>query len=213
MLPSCAQLRQPGTSHPPLRAARQRWLQSQHRARQGAHRRPNPAGRASGGTRRSRSTRRDRSLPAVPVLRRPHDHCRSLCTRRHTARPTVFRMRGSGCDPMTILVLSRRHPFAGTSRSRAAPVSSQRLQPPPEHHRPRLYQVAECVGRGQPAIIGASQLSPASPNSSPGKRAAPPNPHRRPSPHRFPAGSFFGGFRTPALLPGPLLAPGRHPKP
>jgi hypothetical protein len=29
----------------------------------------------------------------------------------------------------------------------------------------------------------------------------------------FPAGSFIGGFRTPALLPGPLLAPGRHPKP
>jgi hypothetical protein len=27
------------------------------------------------------------------------------------------------------------------------------------------------------------------------------------------AGSFFGGFRTPALLPGVPLAPGRHPKP
>jgi hypothetical protein len=31
--------------------------------------------------------------------------------------------------------------------------------------------------------------------------------------HRFSAGSFFGGFRTPALLPGIPLAPGRHPKP
>jgi hypothetical protein len=30
---------------------------------------------------------------------------------------------------------------------------------------------------------------------------------------RFPAGSFFGGFRTPALLPGPPLAPRRHPNP
>ena len=28
-----------------------------------------------------------------------------------------------------------------------------------------------------------------------------------------PAGSFFGGFRTPAQLPLPPLAPGRHPKP
>jgi hypothetical protein len=30
---------------------------------------------------------------------------------------------------------------------------------------------------------------------------------------RFPAGSFFGGFRTPALVPQPPLALGRHPKP
>src|SRR5690242_20808633 len=35
----------------------------------------------------------------------------------------------------------------------------------------------------------------------------------RTSLHRFSAGSFFGGFRTPALLPGVPLAPGRHPKP
>ena len=47
----------------------------------------------------------------------------------------------------------------------------------------------------------------------PGNAAATPNPHRRPSPRRFPAGSFFGGFWTPAPLLVRLLAPGRHPKP
>jgi hypothetical protein len=46
-----------------------------------------------------------------------------------------------------------------------------------------------------------------------GKVAAEPNPHRRRSPHRLPAGSFFGGFQSPAPLPGRPLAPGRHPKP
>jgi hypothetical protein len=66
-------------------------LQSQHRARQGAYRRPNPAGRASGSARHRRSARHHRSSPAVPVLRRPHDHCRSLCARRPTPRPTVLR--------------------------------------------------------------------------------------------------------------------------
>src|SRR5262249_4716286 len=37
------------------------------------------------------------------------------------------------------------------------------------------------------------------PKPSPAKTSAAPNPHRRPNAHRFPAGSFFGGFRTPAL--------------
>ena len=38
-----------------------------------------------------RSGHRDRSSPAVPVLRRPHDHCRGLCPRRRTARPALRR--------------------------------------------------------------------------------------------------------------------------
>jgi hypothetical protein len=33
---------------------------------------------------------------------------------------------------------------------------------------------------------------------SPGNAAVEPNPHRRLTAHRLPAGSFFGGFRTPA---------------
>jgi len=47
----------------------------------------------------------------------------------------------------------------------------------------------------------------------PANAAAAPNPHRRSGIHWFPAGSFFGGFRTPAPLPQPALAPARHPKP
>jgi hypothetical protein len=78
-------------SHPPLRAARQRQLQGQHCACQRADRRPSVARRSAAGARRRRSARRDRSSPAVPVLRRPHDHCRNLCARRHTAWPTILR--------------------------------------------------------------------------------------------------------------------------
>jgi hypothetical protein len=48
---------------------------------------------------------------------------------------------------------------------------------------------------------------------SPANAAARPNPHRRPAARRCPAGSFFGGFRTPAPTPGRLLALSRHPKP
>jgi hypothetical protein len=70
----------------------QRRLQGQHRTCQGADGRLNPGGRAAAGsTGHSRSGRHDRSSPAVPVLRRPHDHCRSLCARRRAARPTVLR--------------------------------------------------------------------------------------------------------------------------
>src|SRR5262249_33320438 len=53
----------------------------------------------------------------MPVLRRPHDHCRGLCPRRRTARPALRRW-----DPdlilMTFLPLPRQHPFARTFRSR-----------------------------------------------------------------------------------------------
>src|SRR5215813_7877765 len=38
----------------------------------------------------------------------------------------------------------------------------------------------------------------ASSKPSPGNAAAEPNPHSRPTAHQLPAGSFFGGFRTPA---------------
>src|SRR5712671_2528999 len=47
-------------------------------------------------------------------------------------------------------------------------------------------------------IIGGFQLSAILRKPSPGNAAAEPNPHRRPTAHRLPAGSFFGGFRTPA---------------
>ena len=51
---------------------------------------PNAGGRSTG-RRRSRSARHSRSSSAVPLLRRPHDHCRGLCARHRTARPALRR--------------------------------------------------------------------------------------------------------------------------
>lgn len=84
---------------------------------------------------------------------------------------------------------------------------------PSGHHPPALDQAVAHVSSGQSAVKTGFAPSAIPIKPSPGKLAAAPNPHRRPSLHRFSAGSFFGGFRTPALLPGVPLAPGRHPKP
>ena len=84
---------------------------------------------------------------------------------------------------------------------------------PSGHHPPVLDQAGAHGSSGQSAVKTGFAPSAIPIKPSPGKLAAAPNPHRRPSLHRFSAGSFFGGFRTPALLPGIPLAPGRHPKP
>jgi hypothetical protein len=77
------------SSHPPLRAVGQRRLQGQHCACQGADGCPNAGSQFAGSTRHSRSRHYDRSSPAVPLLRRPHDHCRGLCARMRTAWPAL----------------------------------------------------------------------------------------------------------------------------
>ena len=105
------------TSHPPLRAAGERQLQGQHRARQAVDGCSNGAGRSAGSAPHRRSGRHHRSSSAMPVLRRPHDHCRGLCPRRRTARPARRRW-DPDLIPMTFLPLLRQHPFARTSRSR-----------------------------------------------------------------------------------------------
>src|ERR1700731_2706763 len=84
---------------------------------------------------------------------------------------------------------------------------------PSGHHPPALDQAVAHVSSGQSAVKTGFAPSAIPIKPSPGKLAAAPNPHRRPSLHRFSAGSFFGGFRTPALLPRVPPAPGRHPKP
>ena len=53
----------------------------------------------------------------MPVLRRPHDHCRGLCPRRRTARPALQRW-DPDLIPMTFHPLPWQHPFARTFRSR-----------------------------------------------------------------------------------------------
>src|SRR5258705_7479389 len=87
------------------------------------------------------------------------------------------------------------------------------MQAPTAHHPPVLNRAVGHGSSGQSAVTTGFPLSAIPRKPCPGKLAAAPNPHRRPSPHRSPAGSFFGGFPTPALLRGPPLALGRHPKP
>jgi hypothetical protein len=55
--------------------------------------RSNGGGRSADSARHRRSGPHDRPSSAMPLLRRPPDHCRGLCARWHTARPTVLRCR------------------------------------------------------------------------------------------------------------------------
>jgi hypothetical protein len=106
-------------SHPPLRIARQRHLQGQHRARQRTDRRASGSGGSAGTTRRGPGRqRRSRPSPAMPLLRRPHDHRRELWARRRTPRPAIARSRGHGHDPMTRITASLHLPPAGEPRFR-----------------------------------------------------------------------------------------------
>jgi hypothetical protein len=95
----------------------------------------------------------------------------------------------------------------------AALVSSQQLQAPAGHLALVLNHTVKHRSSDHSPSIASFQLSAILRKPSPGKLAAAPNPIDGQVLTRFPAGSFFGGFRTPAPLPQPPLAPGRHPKP
>src|SRR4029077_13299561 len=73
---------------------------------------------------------------------------------------------------------------------------------------PVLDQAVGRVSTGQSTLVPGFQLSAIWPKSFHGKVAAPPNLHRRAGPHRFPAGSFFGGFPTPAPYTGSIAPAG-----
>jgi hypothetical protein len=88
-----------------------------------------------------------------------------------------------------------------------------RRQAPAGHHRPVLNQPVSDNPSHQFAIISGFQLSAIFTKPSAGNPAAATNPHRQSSVHRFPAGSFFRGFRTPALYRIDRSCSGRHPKP
>src|SRR6516162_8018713 len=83
----------------------------------------------------------------------------------------------------------------------ATPVSSRRLPAPAGHHGLILNHTVEHGSSGQSAIISGFHLSPILGKPSLAKAATTPNSHRRPTAYRCPAGSFFGGFRTPASIP------------
>ena len=112
-------------------------------------------------------------------------------------RSTAWRARCSSC--------SQRWPVARSGGCDETPLV--------EHHAPVPNQLAKYGVSHQFAIIGGFQLSAIFRKPSLARAAAPPNLHKRPSTHCFPARSFFGGFRTPAPIPGRPFAPGRHPKP
>ena len=136
-----------------------------------------------------------RSLPAAPP---------------RAARPPAP---GSGFKAMIVLAVSLPCSLPEHLVPDATPVSSQRLQAPTGHH-PLVFNYA--IGHSSSAQCATNsclQLSAILRKPSPGQPAAASNPHRQPSSRRCPAGSFFGGFPTPASLPGSTLTPGRHPKP
>ena len=61
---------------------------------------------------------RRRPSPAMPLLRRPHDHCRELRARRPTARSAVLPGRGQNRDTMTSATDLSHCPPAGEPRFR-----------------------------------------------------------------------------------------------
>ena len=121
-------------SHPPLRIARQCHLQSNHCSRQRADRR---ASNGDGSVNRARQRRHGHrcwrgSSPAMPLLRRSHDHCRELRARRPTARSAVVPGRGQNRDTMTPVTALSHCPPAGEPRFRRRTA----VAPPPLTGRP-----------------------------------------------------------------------------
>jgi hypothetical protein len=102
---------------------------------------------------------------------------------------------------MTILARSWQPPFAGSSHSRRCAGFIPAPASPAGHLALVLNHTVEHGSSGQSAIISGFHLSPILGKPSLATAAATPNPHRRPTAHRCPAGSFFGGFRTPASIP------------
>ena len=142
--------------------------------------------------------RRCRSSPAMPLLRRAHDHCRELRVRRRTPRPAVTPTQQRQRSAMTPVTASAHLPPAGNA-SGAASLSPHPLQKHTTH--PRSGQNRPLDHLSSVKIATAIVLlSPTTPvGASPAQPGAPSNPHSRRPPTRRPAGSFLGGFRTPAL--------------
>jgi integrase len=121
---------------PPLRAARQRRLQRQHRACQGADRRARAVGGYTDRAQQPGSNGQcgDRPSPAMPLLRRADDHRRNLRAQPCAARPAGWSPRQDRDTMTTVVTPSHRSP-AGGRRSRcrspiAASPQNTRAVPP-----------------------------------------------------------------------------------
>jgi len=110
--------------------ARQRHLQGQYRARQGADRYAPAVDRSVNGTGRPGRDRRRRGRlpPAMPLLRRPHDHRRELRTWRCTSRPALAASRGQDRYAMTPITASSQLLPTGNLAAGIAPLSPRRLR-------------------------------------------------------------------------------------
>ena len=151
----------------PLRAARQRRLQNQCRARQRADRCARVGDGSIGGARRNVPGRRrhSRPSPAMSLLRRPHDHRRNLRVRWHAPRPTIVQRRRQNRDAMTTLTAALHYPPAGVSRSRRrtdfipAPAKADAKPPIVPKSLRRVQQRRPILDRGrQSAVNNAGQL-------------------------------------------------------
>ena len=123
----------------------------------------------------------DRSSPAVPLLRRPHDHRRGLwrAAAHRAARPPAP---GAGFDAMTFLLLSLQHPFAGTFSFPAPhpfhPGACKRRHDITDQSPIRPSSTAAAAHPQSSAALGSQRSSQ---NHPPPKPLPRPNPHRRPS--------------------------------
>ena len=111
----------------------------------------------------------------------------------------AFEQPGSGFDAMIVLIVSSQHRSPKNLVPGAPPVSSQRCtRRQRTTHQPSTGPSSTPV-TASPQSPGAFSPQQCLAKPSRCNAAAEPNPHRRPTAQRLPAGSFFGGFRTPAL--------------
>src|SRR5262249_40589816 len=92
---------------------------------------------------------------------------------------------------------SPEHSVPGGATS--SPWCLQTLAP---YHRPVPDQAIEHHSSDHSAVIPGAQLSAVFAKPSTATAAQTSNPHSRPAAHRLPAGSFIGGFPTPAPYSG-----------
>jgi hypothetical protein len=132
----------------------------------------------------------------MPLLRRPHDHCRGLCARQRTARSPVPQPRRQNRNSMRLATTSLRHPLARALRSRRRPTVIPATAN--SHARPRAVPKSRCRAQQRQPILDRQRPQRRRPTPLPPK----PLPNQIPidrEPLTSPRGSFFGGFRTPAL--------------
>ena len=151
-----------------------RHLQGQYRARQRTARHASGSDRSAGRARQYGPSRqcRSRPWPAMPLLRRPHDHRRELWAWRRTPRPAIARSRGQGHDPMTPITASLHLPPAGKPRFRrriavapppptARPMPSIRLKSPVDRRRSAKLATA---------VVDPLPITPANGSPAPSRR-------------------------------------------